>query len=55
LPLAGLKQPKKSAVDPGNPAGIRRYSDAGCPLTYKDVTGAEVHNDGEIHGAAMNA
>lgn len=36
-----------------NPAGIRRYSYASYPLTYKDVTGAEVHNDGEIYAAAM--
>ncbi len=36
-----------------NPAGIRRYSYAGYPLTYKAVTGAEVHSDGEIYAAAM--
>ena len=31
--------------------GIRRFPYAGYPLTYSDVTGAEVHNDGEIYGA----
>ena len=36
-----------------NPAGIRRYPYAGFPLTYKDVTGAEVHNDGEIYAAIV--
>ena len=38
-----------------NPAGIRRYSYAGYPLTYKDVgnQGYEVHNDGEIYAGAM--
>lgn len=36
-----------------SPAGIRRYSYAGYPLTYSDVTGAEVHNDGEIYAGAM--
>jgi hypothetical protein len=36
-----------------NPAGIRRYRYAGYPLTYANVTGAEVHNDGEIYAAAM--
>lgn len=38
----------------GNPTrGIRRYRYAGYPLTYKDVSGAEVHNDGEIYGAIV--
>ncbi len=36
-----------------NAAGIRRYSYAGYPLTYSAVTGAEVHNDGEIYAGAM--
>src|SRR5947209_12937779 len=36
-----------------NPAGIRRAPYSGYPLTYKSVTGAEVHNDGEIYAAAM--
>jgi len=36
-----------------NPNGIRRSSYAGYPYTYNDVTGAEVHNDGEIYAAAM--
>ncbi len=31
--------------------GIRRYPYTGYPLTYKDVTGAEVHDDGEVYGA----
>jgi len=35
------------------PNGIRRFPYAGYPLTYKDVTGAEVHNDGEIYGAVV--
>ena len=34
-------------------AGIRRYPYDGYPLTYSAVTGAEVHNDGEIFAAAM--
>ncbi|MEZ4294535.1 MAG: M36 family metallopeptidase [Polyangiaceae bacterium] len=34
-------------------AGIRRYPYAGYPLTYSSVTGAEVHDDGEIYAAAM--
>lgn len=38
----------------GNPnRGVRRYRYQGYPLTYKDVTGAEVHNDGEIYGAIV--
>lgn len=36
-----------------NPAGIRRHPYAGYPLTYAAVTGAEVHDDGEIYAAAM--
>jgi extracellular elastinolytic metalloproteinase len=36
-----------------NPIGIRRYPYAGYPLTYKSVTGASVHNDGEIYAAIM--
>jgi extracellular elastinolytic metalloproteinase len=31
--------------------GIRRFSYAGYPNTYSDVTGAEVHDDGEIYAA----
>lgn len=42
------KMGEYSASDPN---GIRRYPYAGYPLTYADVTGAEVHNDGEIYGA----
>lgn len=34
-------------------AGIRRYPYANYPLTYANVTGAEVHSDGEIYAAAM--
>lgn len=37
----------------GSPAGIRRFSYAGYPLTYSDVTGAEVHDDGEIYAAIV--
>ena len=36
-----------------NVNGIRRYPYAGYPLTYGNVTGAEVHDDGEIFAAAM--
>ena len=36
-----------------NVNGIRRYPYAGYPLTYSAVTGAEVHDDGEIYAAAM--
>ncbi len=36
-----------------NPAGIRRYPYANYPLTYGDVTGAEVHNDGEVYAAIV--
>ncbi len=37
----------------GDPLGIRRYPYSGYPLTYSKVTGAEVHDDGEIYAAAM--
>jgi extracellular elastinolytic metalloproteinase len=33
--------------------GIRRYPYDGYPLTYGDVDGGEVHNDGEVYAAAM--
>jgi hypothetical protein len=36
-----------------SPNGIRRFPYAGYPLTYSAVTGAEVHNDGEIYAAAV--
>jgi hypothetical protein len=36
-----------------NAAGIRRHPYAGYPLTYSDVTGEGVHNDGEIYAGAM--
>ena len=36
-----------------NPEGIRREPYSVYSLTYADVTGAEVHNDGEIYAAAM--
>jgi extracellular elastinolytic metalloproteinase len=36
-----------------SPAGFRRAPYAGYPLTYKNVTGAEVHNDGEIYAAVI--
>ena len=36
-----------------SPLGIRRYRYASYPLTYGNVTGAEVHDDGEIYAAAM--
>ncbi len=36
-----------------SPAGIRRSPYSGYPRTYKDVTGSEVHDDGEIYAAAM--
>ncbi len=39
------------AYSASNALGIRRYRYAGYPLTYRDVTGAGVHNDGEIYGA----
>ena len=35
------------------PLGIRRYRYANYPLTYADVNGAEVHNDGEIYAAII--
>ena len=34
-----------------NPDGIRRSPYTNYPRTYADVTGAEVHDDGEIYGA----
>jgi extracellular elastinolytic metalloproteinase len=37
----------------GDPLGIRRYPYSNFPLTYSAVTGAEVHNDGEIYAGAM--
>ncbi len=36
-----------------SPLGIRRYPYANYPLTYANVTGAEVHDDGEIYGAIV--
>jgi hypothetical protein len=36
-----------------SPAGFRRAPYAGYPLTYGNVTGAEVHNDGEIYAAVI--
>ncbi len=36
-----------------SPAGIRRFPYAGYPNTYGDVTGAEVHADGEIYAAIV--
>jgi extracellular elastinolytic metalloproteinase len=36
-----------------SPIGIRRAPYAGYPLTYGNVTGAEVHNDGEIYAAIV--
>lgn len=36
-----------------SPGGIRRAPYAGYPLTYGDVTGQEVHNDGEIYAAVI--
>ncbi|HEX6707013.1 MAG TPA: M36 family metallopeptidase [Albitalea sp.] len=36
-----------------NPLGIRRARYAGYPLGYGDVTGAEVHDDGEIYAAIV--
>ena len=36
-----------------NALGIRRYPYQNYPLTYKDATSGEVHNDGEIYAAAM--
>jgi hypothetical protein len=35
------------------PGGIRRYPYTNYPLTYRNVTGASVHDDGEIYAAAM--
>lgn len=39
-----------SLADPG---GIRRFPYTNYPLTYGDVTGWSVHDDGEIYAAAM--
>jgi len=36
-----------------NPNGFRRAPYTAYPLTYKNVTGAEVHNDGEIYAAVI--
>jgi extracellular elastinolytic metalloproteinase len=36
-----------------NAGGIRRYPYTNYPLTYGDVTGGSVHNDGEIYAATM--
>ena len=36
-----------------NPLGIRRAPYDNYPLTYGDVTGAEVHDDGEIYAAVV--
>jgi len=41
------------AYSSGVQDGIRRHRYAGYPLTYADVDGAEVHNDGEIFAAVM--
>lgn len=37
----------------GRAGGIRRYPYTNYPLTYADVTGTSVHNDGEIYAGAM--
>ena len=37
----------------GGGVGIRRHGYVNYNLTYSSVTGAEVHNDGEIYAAAM--
>ena len=37
----------------GVPEGIRRYPYSGYRLTYSDVTGAEVHDDGEVFAAIV--
>ncbi|MCE9659350.1 MAG: M36 family metallopeptidase [Burkholderiales bacterium] len=36
-----------------SPNGIRRFPYAGYPLNYGNVTGAEVHDDGEIYAAVI--
>jgi extracellular elastinolytic metalloproteinase len=36
-----------------NPLGIRRHRYENYPLTYANVTGAEVHDDGEIYAAIV--
>jgi len=35
------------------PGGFRRFPYVGYPLTYGDVNGQEVHNDGEIYAAVI--
>lgn len=37
----------------GDPKGIRRHRYTAYPLTYADVRGASVHDDGEVYAAAM--
>ena len=37
----------------GVPEGIRRHPYSNYPLTYGDVTGAEVHDDGEVFAAIV--
>lgn len=37
----------------GVPEGIRRHRYSAYPLTYGDVTGAEVHDDGEVFAAIV--
>jgi hypothetical protein len=36
-----------------NPLGIRRFRYLNYPLSYTNVTGAEVHDDGEVYAGAM--
>jgi hypothetical protein len=36
-----------------NPLGIRRHRYSGYPLTYANVNGAEVHDDGEVYAAIV--
>jgi len=36
-----------------SPNGVRRFPYAGYPNTYSDVTGDEVHNDGEVYAAIV--
>lgn len=42
---------KVAEYSASDPNGIRRFPYAGYPLTYADVDGGEVHNDGEIYAA----
>jgi hypothetical protein len=35
----------------GRPEGVRRAPYRNYPLTYGDITGAEIHDDGEVYGA----